>query len=63
MRQALASLPGVEKDSIQVSADDKTATFKVKEPATFKVDEATQAVTEAGFKATLARTGTGLSAK
>ncbi len=63
MRSALASLPGVEKDSVQVSVDDKSARFKVKDPAGFNVNEATEAVNEAGFKATVARTGSAIKAQ
>ncbi len=63
MRSALAALPGVEKDSIQISVGDKWARFQVKDAAGFNVNEAAQAVDQAGFKATVAKTGAAFKAQ
>jgi hypothetical protein len=65
VRNALTSLPGVEKDSVKVNKDQKLATFKVKEPETFKVEDAIKKIEGIGkgYKATVAKTGKAISAK
>lgn len=64
MRNALQSLPGVEKDSVKVNKDQKLATFKVKDAAAFKVDDAVAKVTGLGGKytATVAKKGKSVGA-
>ena len=59
MRQALETLPGVEKGSVKVNKDQKLAAFKVKEPDAFKVEEAVKKIEGLGnrYKATVNKTG------
>ena len=59
MREALTSLPGVEKDSVKVNHQQKLATFKAKDPKSFKVDDAIQKINGLGgkYKATVNKTG------
>ena len=49
MRKALASLPGVEKDSIKVDVPSKEAKFKV---AKFDEEAAKKAISDLGYSVT-----------
>ena len=61
MQNALASLPGVEKDSIQVNISQKLASFKVKDPANFDINKAIASIEKAGnFKAKVRTVGTAI---
>ena len=57
MRKALATLPGVEQDSIIVSKDESKASFHVSDPQQFKVSDALDKVKEAGYTPSLAKAG------
>ena len=65
MRDALQSLPGVEKDSVKVSKEQKLATFKVKDPGAFAVEDAVKKIHDAGvnYKVTVNKTGKAIAAK
>ena len=53
MRKALATLPGVEKDSIQVDVSTKEAKFKVTK---FDEGAAKKAISDLGYSVTAVKT-------
>jgi len=53
VRKALATLPGVEKDSIQVDVSKKEAKFKV---AKFDEPAAKKAISDLGYSVTAVKT-------
>jgi copper chaperone CopZ len=53
VRKALATLPGVEKDSIKVDVPSKEAKFKV---AKFDEEAAKKAIADLGYKVTDVKT-------
>ena len=57
MHDALAALPGVEKDTVKVNKHEKQATFRVNSPKEFKTSDAIAAVKDAGFTASVAGSG------
>jgi len=57
VQRALASLPGVEQDSIDVSKDDSRATFRVSDPKQFKVSDALEKIKAAGYTPSLTKAG------
>jgi hypothetical protein len=57
VRTALATLPGVEKDSISVSKDESRAMFRVTDTEKFKVTEAIDKIKEVGFTPSLTKAG------
>lgn len=57
MRKALASLPCVEQDSINVSKDESRATFRISDPKQFKVSDALEKIKDAGFTPSLTKAG------
>lgn len=64
MRKALEPLPCVEKSSITTDTDKQLVTFKVSEPAKFKIDEAVDKINnDTGFKASLLKAGPGFPKK
>jgi copper chaperone CopZ len=56
VRQALASLPGVEKDSIKVDVSSKEAKFKV---AKFDEEAAKKAIADLGYTVSAVKTDAG----
>ena len=62
MREALEALPWVEKGSVKVDMGQKLVAFRVTDPKDFKKEDVLKAVEGAGFKATLAKTGSGIQA-
>jgi ABC-type molybdate transport system substrate-binding protein len=64
VRQALETLPGVEKDSVKVNKEQKLAMFKVKEPDAFKVEDAVKKIEGIGsrYKAAVNKTGKAVAA-
>ncbi len=54
MRKALATLPGVEKDSIKVSVAKKEAKFKISK---FDEEAAKKAIEGEGFSVSAVKTG------